>query len=915
MKSRSRHQFNVRRVLGILFLCSLTLCLWLGQFDQIVTAQSPDAPQLVQQGIERYKAGDFRGAITPWQTALNVYQKSQNRANVAIVSENLARAYQQLGESEEALSHWDKVIAYYHASKDWKQMGRMLTEAAQAYSDFGQPGKAIALLCSNEKPKPKEKRVCRQGSALQIALEQKDKSGEVAALGSLGEAYRLSGDYEQAIKDLEQAKEIKDPAYQFSVLNSLGNAHFSKGQLESLHANSALQLGIRKANEFQQNARKNYESALQYFQSSLQLAREQDNKPGQMQALLNVIRLDSLEQVDRGKNYSTAAGGTNESYASVKPVALPQSEAIIQEALVLLDKLPNSRNKIYAAIDLANLPVNSVNITSPLTQCFATQRRLPDSQAQELLQQAVKTAQNLQDARSESFALGALGHFYECRQEDKQALELTRKALLAADQKLNAKDSVYLWEWQAGRILQAQQGKESEALSAYERAFTTLEKIRSDILIAGRDLQFDFRDIIRPLYRKFAQLRLEQAAPPSIDTKKRNKELKETLKTIDSLKLAELQNFFGNDCILTAINDKRVDELLGKDTAVISSIILERGVAILLSLPNNETKFEWIKENTGAIIEPETFIKEIAEFREGLVHGRPAINYDTRLAGKLYDWIIRPFEKKGLNPEQIKRLVFIQDGILRTVPMAALYDSTFKEFLVEKYAIATSPSLSLTAPKKLNRQENRALILGLTKEAEVDKQTYSALMNVPSEIKAVQSEFPNSKPLIDEAFNLESVKKELNKKVYPIIHIATHAEFGTIPDDTFIVTGNNNKLSINDLEKVLRQVNGESGSVELLALTACETALGDERAALGLAGVAVQAGVRSTLASLWSVSDESTSNLITEFYTSLRSGMSKAEALRAAQIKLINAKKTPEINHKYDNPAYWAPFIIIGNWL
>ncbi|MDF5732302.1 MAG: tetratricopeptide repeat protein, partial [Rhizonema sp. PD38] len=651
MKSRSRHKSSVRRFLGILFLCSLILCLCLGQSAQIVTAQSTDAPQLVQQGIERYKAGDFRGAIAPWQTALKFYQ-NHNRANAAIVSENLARAYQQLGESKEALSYWDKVIAYYQASKDWKQMGRMLTEAAQTYSNFGQPGKAIALLCNDEKPKPKEKRVCRLGSALQIALEQKDKSAEVAALGSLGEAYRLSGDYEQAIKDLEQAKEIKDPAYQFSVLNSLGNAHLSIGQIESIHANSAFHLGIRKASEFEQNARKNYESAQEYFQSSLQLAREQDNKPGQMQALLNVIRLDSLEQVDRGKNNSTAAGGTSERFASVKPVAFLQSEAIVQEALALLDKLPNSQNKIYAAIDLANLPINSVNITSPLTQCFATQRRLPDSQAQELLQQAVKTAQNLQSARSESFALGALGHFYECRQEYKQALEFTQKALLAADQKLNDKDGVYLWEWQAGRILQAQ-GKEAEALPAYERAFTTLEKIRSDILIANRDLQFDFRDIIRPLYVNFAQLRLEQAPPPSVDNKKRKQELKETLKTIDALKLAELQNFFGNNCILTAINDKSVDELLGKDTAVISFIILDRGVAILLSLPNNETRFEWIKENTGSIIKPETFIKEIAEFREGLVHGRPAINYDTQLAGKLYDKIIRPFEK-DLNPEQIQ---------------------------------------------------------------------------------------------------------------------------------------------------------------------------------------------------------------------------------------------------------------------
>uniref|UniRef100_A0A0C1QNZ7 CHAT domain-containing protein n=1 Tax=Tolypothrix bouteillei VB521301 TaxID=1479485 RepID=A0A0C1QNZ7_9CYAN len=101
----------------------------------------------------------------------------------------------------------------------------------------------------------------------------------------------------------------------------------------------------------------------------------------------------------------------------------------------------------------------------------------------------------------------------------------------------------------------------------------------------------------------------------------------------------------------------------------------------------------------------------------------------------------------------------------------------------------------------------------------------------------------------------------------------------------------------------------------MLALTACQTALGDERASLGLAGVAVQAGVRSALATLWSVSDASTSKLMTEFYSGIKSGMSKAQALSAAQRKLIQAKKIEDINDQYDNPAYWAPFITIGNWL
>nr|WP_155743033.1 CHAT domain-containing protein [Scytonema sp. UIC 10036] len=892
--------------MGTLFLISLVFCLSFAQIERII-AQTPDASQLVQQGIERYKAGDFRGAIAPWQTALNFYKQSNNHNNEAIVSENLARAYQQLGDSEEALSYWEKIANYYRNSGQAQQYGRMLTEQAQTYSNLGQSGKAIALLCgvsdaqSKSDTKPQGESNCLPGSALQIARQQKDKLGEVAALGSLGEAYRLRGKYDAAIKYLEQADKITEPAYKSKILNSLGNAYFNKAQREKIRADSAKQLKIPKSDEFQKNAIAYYTKAWNSFQSSLGFARQQDDKVTQMQVLLNLIQLDYRRQDEQ--NLTSASLKTTRENS--------QSEIHIQEALNLIDKLPNSRNKIYAAIDLANLPESSKDASLSLILCSSKtslKRRLSDSQVNSLLLNAVKTSQTLQDSRSESFAFGSLGHYHECRKEYKQALDFTQKALWSADQKLQARDSTYLWEWQTGRILKAQK-KESEALPSYERAYTLLEKIRSDILLAERDLQFDFQDIIKPLYLELAQLRLEEASLEALNIETRKIQLKNALETIDSLRLAELQNFFGNDCILTITSEKNVDELLGSNTAVFSSIFLENNIAILLSLPSGESQLEWIKESRENVIE------EIQKFRQGLKEGvKNPIPYDRTHAQKLYDWFILPF-KDNLDKEQIKTLVFVQDGILRTVPMAALYDKEQKKFLVEDYDLANTPSLKLTAPKALNRQEERALILGLTKQVEVDGNIYLELPNVRSEIDTLKERFPKNKPLINEEFNREKLNQELNKTVYPIVHIATHAQFGTIPEDTFIVTGNNNKLTINELETSLRQVNGGSRAVELLALTACQTALGDERAALGLAGVAVQAGVRSALATLWSVSDESTLKLITEFYGGLKSGMSKAKALSTAQRKLIQAKKIEDINDQYDNPAFWAPFIMIGNWL
>ncbi|NEO49336.1 MAG: CHAT domain-containing protein [Moorea sp. SIO4A3] len=889
---------NMRPWLGVLFLISLTLCLWLGNLSliteqatigELVNAQDTNTTQQVNQGIERYARGDYRGAISLWKEALKVYEKSNEAATIAIVNENLARAYQQLGDTQATLAYWEKVIYYYQTIGNLQKVGQVLTEQAQAYSNLGQPGKAIALLCGANYDKSQGKLECLPGSALQIAREQQDKLGEVAALGSLGEAYRLRGDYNEAIdyleSALEEAKIYNNPAYIVLVLNSLGNTHASRAQLWNLRAKSAAKRGIPKGKEFQTNAREDYQKALSYFQSSFKQSQEQDYKSAQMRSLLNLIQL----------------------YERTQDLNLVDSATInvdIQQALELLAHLPDSVTKVYAAIDLANVPDGDSNITSPLTQC-SVKGKLADAQATTILNQAIEIAHKLQATRAESYALGALGHFYECRKAYQKAWTLTQKALLLADQNLQAKDSLYLWEWQAGRILQ-KQNKEAQAIPFYQRAYNTLDKIRSDILIAERDLQFDFRDVIEPVYRQLAQFRIELA---SRDEENRNKELNLALETVNSLKLAELQNYFGNDCILAAINNTQVDELLEQNTAVFSSIILDDGTAMILTLPNKEKHLHWIE------LSQKDFRNQIEKFRQGLIDGQLSINYDTTDAETLYDLMILPFEDY-LTSQLIETIVFIQDSFLRDIPMAALYDKKARKYLIENYAIATTPSLSLTAPKKLNTQTGRALILGVSKEAIIDELPFRALPSVPLEIKEVQKIFPNHKQFIDEDFEPKKLEKEIQDTVYPVIHIATHAQFGIISEDTFLVTGNNNKLTINELETVLRQVSGGSASVELLALTACQTAVGDERSSLGLAGVALQVGVRSAMASLWSVGDESTSLLVKEFYINVHQlGMSKAKALQAAQIKLLKAKEISEINDQYDNPSFWAPFIMIGNWL
>jgi CHAT domain-containing protein len=891
---------SVRSLLGCLFLWSLTFCLWLnsvpfitfqGGFEQQATAQlkistarnrrakvnSPDVSQLVQEGLKLDEAGDFKGAIKQWQKALSFYKKNHDFTKALSVIENLAKAHQQLGESKEAIAYWEEAIAYYDQIKNLPQVGRMLVEKSVVYNSLGEPGKAIASLAS----------------ALEIARIYNDKTLQAIALGCRGEAYRVQGDYKQAIRDLQDSLKLAQARPNLgdraSTLNSLGNAYISLAMAGYRRANSALEAGDNQiAEKLKKQAFIDDSQALEYFQQSLNINSELsvvilDNRSKQRQKKLNKMRflLNVIPPIKRTKQSNLAID-------------------FIQKALALLKTLPDSPDKVYAAIKLANLvQFRPIDPISPLVQCprKIVEQRLIET----LLNKAISIAKKLQDYRTLSFALGNRGHIYECQKDYKSALNFTQEALRTAEKKLNARDSLYLWEWQTGRILKAQK-QIFEAIKAYERSCKTLENIHSEIFITNQDLNFDFRDTVETMYRELIETRLSlEDSEYAFKKNYLSDNLNAVLATVDYLKMVELQNYFIRNCVLTEENEKNLDLVTAdKATAVFNFIILKDHTAIITTFPNGQNKLKWID------IDSKTLKQEINKFRIGL-EKRSDIIYNPQQAQKLYNWIIRPVVK-DLESLQIKTLVFIPDGILRSVPLSALHDG--KKYLIEKYAIATVPSLALTDLTAANHQNLRALLVGLTKDAMVDGQFYQALDNVGEEINQVEARLPGSKQLLDENFTSDRLRNELSKTAYPIIHIATHGEFGNIPEDTFLVTGDNEKLTMNDLDSIIRNLAKDKKSVDLLTLTACETAIGDDRAALGLAGVAVHAGVKSALASLWSIDDASTVKFVTKFYEDWRNpGVSKAQALRTAQQALISTGK------KYAHPSYWAPFILIGNWL
>jgi CHAT domain-containing protein len=308
------------------------------------------------------------------------------------------------------------------------------------------------------------------------------------------------------------------------------------------------------------------------------------------------------------------------------------------------------------------------------------------------------------------------------------------------------------------------------------------------------------------------------------------------------------------------------------------------------------------------------------DFRAQVTNIRSGRNYQVP-ARQLYKWLIAPLEA-DLNTRGITNLTFLMDTGLRSMPIAALYDG--QGFLVEKYSIGLMPSLSLTDTRYQDIKNMQVLAMGADEFAE-----QKPLPAVPVELSTITSSLWQGKSFLNEAFTRENLKVQRQQRPFGIIHLATHASFqpGT-PNNSYIQFWDT-KLRLDQLG----QLGLNNPPVELLVLSACRTALGNEEAELGFAGLAVQAGVKSALGSLWSVSDEGTLGLMTQLYHQLKQAPIKAEAVQQAQLamlkgqmrieggQLVSANKSialpPELaklgDQQFEHPYFWAGFTIVGS--
>lgn len=504
-----------------------------------------------------------------------------------------------------------------------------------------------------------------------------------------------------------------------------------------------------------------------------------------------------------------------------------------------------------------------------------------------VLREALAAAEAAGDLRLRSQALGLLGELESETGRAAAAAQSTGGAIFAA-QAAQSPDLLFRWEWQAARLAEAA-GDVPAALGHYRRAHASLAAFRHDLLAELRLTRGSYRGAIGPAFLGYADLLLRTADRES-DPAVRRERLLEARDALERMKAVELEDYFQDECVARLQSRERPLEALGERTAVIYPVILPERLELLVS---SGSEIDKVSVPVGA----RALADEARTFRQ-LLEKRATHQYLPH-AARLHDWLVRPLEG-FLAAHAVDTLVVVPDGALRGIPFAALHDG--EQFLVHRWAVATAPALSLVEAGGGAIAGRRALLGGLTEPV----QDFPGLPQVGRELDDVGRLF-EARRLDNAAFRVPAVREAMGATPFSVVHLASHGEFDADPRRTFLLTWDG-RMTMDQLERLVKSGRLRDEPVELLTLSACRTAAGDERAALGLAGVAVKAGARSALATLWYVNDEASGILVAGFYRALAEGApGKAQALRLAQERL-------RADLRYRHPAYWAPFLIIGNW-
>ena len=765
-------------------------------------------------------------------------------------------------------------------------------DACLAADDAGKEPGAVPLSASTAGPEAENPRAnrdraaesFRQGAlddaivqweaAARLYEREENRSGMCDALIRASQACQLRGQYRRALRHLEKAyaaaREAGDLRQAAAAVGALGNVYLGLGDLAK--SSKYLHEGLEEARKA---GAPDVSAVILNNVGNLHAAE------GKYAEARSVYEVSEKEARRAGDLSLAASAAVNAATAALNDGQYAAARSGFDQAWDQLQALGDSYSKAYGMIGVA-------------FGYYGLQGHPPEddrdsiARAHRALSEAAALSLRNNDLRTASYAYGYLGKIYEDRLQYGEALELTGRAAHLAQQR-NAAEALYRWQWQSGRILR-KQGRTDEAIAAYRNSVHHLQVVRDELASCYANPQYSYGKTASAVCFELVTLLLDRASTLK-EGETEQSYLYEARETLELLKVYELRDYFKDDCVdATRFVERKLDTISEK-SVIIYPVMLKDRLELLVSFSGRLKRF-------SRPIPADKVTEEVNQLRQKM-EKRTTWEFLPH-AQLVYSWVILPLEKdlESIRPDT---LVIVPDGPLRTIPFAALHDG--KQFLISRYSVAVAPSLNLADPRPVRRENARVLAMGLTDPAP----GYPALPYVASELRAMQEMYPGHY-LLDREFSAANMEKELKSHPYSIVHIASHGQFGGDVAGSFVLTFDS-RMTMNQLGEYVGLFRFRDAPLELLTLSACETAVGNERAALGLAGIAVRAGARSALATLWHVNDPASYELVTEFYRQLLNpDISRAAALRAAQLKLLN-------NPRYDHPGYWSPFLMINNWI
>lgn len=711
-----------------------------------------------------------------------------------------------------------------------------------------------------------------------------------------GLALRSSGQLDAAVAVLEQAHlgaATTDAAQRSRI--ALGAVYLQQRRLDA--ADNALSAAYRESTGTTRAAaalergnlalaRKQHDQAGTFYREVLRLA--DSNSPDALAARINLIRLDP-------------------------PALRVQAAASASSGL---ESVADTDARAALLLNLGHLLAEAGPAGAPAALAAY-------EQARQLVSPAPASRLHL----SALSALAAL-HESQGRWDEVVALGAAAQDASAAHPVRHLQDLLLEIEWRQGRAYR-QAGRNDLALAAMLRATEHAQAIRADMPIEAPDGRSTYEVVLQPLLELAIELQLDatDAMPPA----RRTAALGRVRDLVESMRQAEVQDFLGDRCTV----DEGGLAQLEPGAVAIYPILLPERVELLAQTRDG------LKRVSRAV--PRSSVMATARaLARALRSGHPGY---LASAQRLYDWLVRPLEDELAG---MHTLVVVPDGVLRLVPFAALHDG--RAPLLERLAVTTVTGMSMTDGARPSGARRTALLAGLAEpgpvvehiaatgilraasgfgiadaqgaadetrairsaaralsRSEADEiRSLLVLPGVRQEVAAI-AETLGGRVLLDRSFTLKGFEAEAEGGDYRIVHIASHGVFGGTAESSFILAYDE-LLGINQLQSVLRSDKVQQDPIELLTLSACETAEGNDRAPLGIAGAAVRARAKSVLGTLWAVDDEATRQVMERFYQGLVGGQqSKAAALRDAQLGVLRQRKT-------SHPVYWAPFNLVGNW-